>query len=245
MNALFLSASTGGGHAKAAEALMECIRLRNPGSSTFLSDSLKNISPFINRLIVGTYLHTIKKTPVVYDKLYRLSEKDENITDLTMAINRLLSYRLSDSINSFTPSVIICIHTFPLQMVSNLRRRGKISAPVIGIVTDFVNHSFWKLDNVDAFIVAHDYIKDDMVKMGIPGRRIYTFGIPVCSSFRQKKDKNQLLDGLGLRNKDTVLVMGGSLGIGEIKKVFCGLVDCRRDLQIIVVTGSNTSLKAS
>lgn len=243
MNTLFLSASTGGGHDKAAEAVIECMKQRNPDSGNLLSNSLKNISPVFNRLIVNTYLHTIKNTPNVYGSLYKLSESNESLTDITKSLNRFFSFKLSDFIDAAAPSVIVSTHTIPLQMVSMLKRKEKLTIPAIGIVTDFTNHYFWKLDNIDAFIVANEYIKDDMVKMGIQGSRIYTFGIPVCSSFRQRKDRNVLLAEFGLKNKPTVLVMGGSLGLGEIKKVFISLLECRREIQIIAVTGMNRKLE--
>lgn len=243
MNTLFLSAATGGGHDKAAEAIIECMKQRNPGSGILLSDSLKNISPAFDRLVVGTYLHTIKNTPNIYGTLYKLSETNESITDITKSLNRIFSFRLNDIIKAAAPSLIVSTHTIPLQMLSTLKRKGKLDIPVIGIVTDFTNHYFWKLDNIDALIVANEYIKDDMVKMGVPGSRIFTYGIPVCSCFRRRRDRNSLLSELGLKNKTTVLVMGGSLGLGNIRRAFGALLECKRDIQIIAVTGLNRKLE--
>ena len=91
MNTLFLSASTGGGHDKAAEAVMECMKRRNPDSNVLLSDSLKSISPIVDRLITGTYLHAVRNTPNIYGTLYTLSEKTEGITTITKTLNHLLS----------------------------------------------------------------------------------------------------------------------------------------------------------
>ena len=243
MNTLFLSASTGGGHDKAAEAVMECMKHKNPDSNMLLSNSLKHISPLFDRLITGTYLHTMRNTPNVYGTLYELSEKAENITDITKTLNRLLSYRLSDFIDTFAPSVIVSTHTFPLQMISSLKRKGKLSVPAVGIITDYTHHYFWKLDNIDAFIVAHDYIKDGMIKMGISSNRIHTYGIPVGRSFLEKWDRSILLSEFGLQARNTILVMGGSLGFGEIEGVFSSLLKCERDIQILVVAGLNYKLE--
>lgn len=244
MKVLFLSASTGGGHAKAAEAVMEYMKQKIQGSEPLMIDSLKYISPLVNRLVVGAYLKSVKMTPHLYGKLYKLSETEEGITDMTKTFNRMLSYKLYDFINVCNPSVIVCTHTFPLQMLSNLKCKGKIPIPVVGIVTDFVNHLFWKLDGIDAFIVAHDYIKNDMIKMGIAAERIYTYGIPVADSFMKKKDRFLLRNELGLRNKPTILIMGGSLGYGEVRDVFVSLLGSSRDIQIITVTGMNGKLKS-
>jgi processive 1,2-diacylglycerol beta-glucosyltransferase len=223
---------------------VEYMKRKVPGSEALIVDSLKYISPFVDRLIVGTYLNTVKRTPNIYGKLYKLSETDESISDMTKTFNKLLSYRLFDFINNYNPSVIVCTHTFPLQMLSNLKRKGKIPMPVIGIVTDFVNHLFWKLEGIDAFIVAHDYIRNDMIKMGISKDKIFTYGIPVAGDFLKRRDRSSLLYEFELQNKLTLLIMGGSLGFGEVRDIFASLLECNRDIQIIAVTGQNRKLKS-
>ncbi len=243
MKILFLTASMGGGHAKAAEAVMETMEMRCPGFSGQIVDTLKYISPVVDKLVTGAYLKTVTTTPGIYGKFYKLSEMDENITDITKSFNKLMSYKLFGFINEYAPAAVVCTHTFPLQMLSSLKRKGMLQVPVIGVVTDFVNHFFWKLDGVDAFIVAHEYIRNDMIKMGIPGEKIHTLGIPVARNFLVHKDRSRLARELGLKNKLTMLIMGGSLGLGGVEKVFKSLLECGRDIQIIAVTGYNAKLE--
>ena len=154
-----------------------------------------------------------------------------------------MAVKLVDFINEYDPSVIVCTHPFPLQMLSSLKQKGIVTIPVIGIVTDFSNHLFWKLDGVDAFIVAHEYIKNDMIKAGMQREKIHTLGIPVSQTFLQKNDRFQLTQELGLKNKLKMLVMGGSLGFGEFRDVFASLLKCNRDIQVIAVTGHNKKLE--
>lgn len=243
MKVLLLTAATGGGHIKAAEALAESLVRKHPEWETVTADSLKCISPIVDRLVVGTYLNTIKNAPNLYGRLYDLSERDIVIADLSRAFNKLLSYKLCDYINNCRPSAIVCTHTFPLQMLSNLKCMNRINIPVIGIVTDFVSHLFWKLDGVDALVVSHRHIKEDMMKTGIPGTIIHTYGIPVSAAFREKRERQHLLNEFGLSDKPALLIMGGSLGFGEVRNIFNSLLKCSRDLQIIAVTGWNKKLK--
>jgi processive 1,2-diacylglycerol beta-glucosyltransferase len=243
MKILLLTAATGGGHAKAAEALAECLARRRPEWEAVTADSLKCISPFVDRLVTGAYLNTVRNAPNLYGMLYDLSERDVVITDLSRTFNKVLSYRLYNYINGCLPSAIVCTHTFPLQMLSNLKCMNRINVPVLGIVTDFVSHLFWKLEGVDALIVSHLHIKKDMMKLGIPGARIYTYGIPVSAAFHGKKDRQMLLKEFGLRDRPTILIMGGSLGLGEVRSIFVSLLKCSRDIQLIAVTGWNEKLK--
>ncbi len=244
MNVLFLTAATGGGHVKAAQALMEHMEKQLPGCKTRLIDALKYINPIVDRLITGTYLNTVKALPCLYGKFYDLSEKDETITKLVRGLNNLLSRRLLQLFQEDLPDAVICTHTMPLQMLANLKKKGLVSVPVIGIVTDYTNHYFWKLDEIDAFIVAHECIKEDMIKMGLRESSIYVCGIPVAERFaKEHTDRRICLARLGLENKPTALVMGGSLGLGNIEQVFRSLLYIKQEIQIVVVTGSNNKLR--
>lgn len=243
MDVLFLSVSTGGGHLKAAQALKERIAQLYPLSRTLIVDTLKHVNPFIDKLIIGSYLKALKNSPQIYGKLYDISESGENIYDLSKTVNRILSFRIKRLIYDFDPSVIVCTHPFPLQMVVNLKLMHKVTIPTVAVITDYTAHSFWLHDNVDAYVVANNHMKYEMIDRGIFGDIIFPYGIPVSSDFLQRKNRLTLIKELGLDNKLTVLFMGGSLGYGEIKNNFLSILHCKKDLQIVVVTGSNTKLK--
>ncbi len=244
MKVLFLSASTGGGHYKAAEALYEQIELKHPGSGSVIIDAMKAVSPHVDRLIVNTYLGTIKNAPYLYSTLYRLAESGQGLCNAARNLNGLLSGRLLDLVNMQQPSVIVCTHTLPLQMLSCLKSKGRLNVPVVAVVTDFANHMFWKLEGVDAYVVAHDRIKSEMSQMGIPEEKIFAFGIPISRHFVNKTDRPRILSEIGLRQKPTLLVMGGSLGLGCVERIFEELLKIGRDIQVIAVAGRNAGLKA-
>lgn len=243
MNVLYLSISMGAGHLKAAEALKEYVDQRYPNSRSLVIDTFKYINPIIHKIIVDGYLSIIRSVPCAYGALYRMSERVDNINKLSNALSKVFSYKLVKLIKDFNPSIIVCTHPFPLQIVSCLKRERKIDIPSIGILTDYVNHPFWFLDNIESYIVAHDKIKRDMVNCGLPENRIYSYGIPVSKTFLKKSPKDKLIEKYGLKDKFTILIMGGSLGFGDIKKVFLALLESKRDLQLIVVTGKNKKLK--
>jgi processive 1,2-diacylglycerol beta-glucosyltransferase len=242
MRVLFLSVSTGDGHTKAAEALKEYLEANCPGCNALIVDALKYISPVVDSLVVKSYLHTLSIKPDIYGKLYRLSEQNEKLTGLSKTINNLLSYKLSSVISEFQPSVIVCTHPFTVQMMSSLKKNIGINIPTVAVITDFVSHLFWKHSNIDAYIVAHDYIKYSMMDMGIPQNTIYTYGIPVSSAFLKPKTREKVLREMGFEDMPTCLLMGGSLGMGRIIGLLKSLLECRRDLQIIAVAGWNIKL---
>lgn len=243
MDILFLTASAGGGHLKAAEAIMEKTLKRFPKTRTRIVDALDYTHPLLGKLVIGGYLNTVRNVPVLYGKLYELAERRDSINSFSKYINRLFSYRIERLIREFQPAAVVCTHIFPFQMATELKRKGKITVPVVGVITDFGTHSLWARCRADAYIVAHEYMRQEMIKQGIEGSLVHSVGIPVSDAFRQKKDRGMVLKKLGLRNKPTFLMMGGSLGYGEIYHTFLSLMDCNKDIQVIVLTGRNRRLK--
>ena len=233
----------GAGHLKAAEALKEYVDQRYPDSRSLVIDTFKYINPLVHKIFVDGYLSIIRKVPFAYSALYRMSEQMDNMNKISNALSKMFSYKLAELINDFNPSIIVCTHPFPLQIVSCLKKEKKIAIPLVGILTDYVNHPFWFHDNIEAYVVAHENIKQDMINSGTPENRIFSYGIPVSQIFLKRDSRTKLLRKYGLEDKLTVLIMGGSLGFGNIKKMFLSFLNSKRDLQLIVVTGKNKKLK--
>lgn len=243
MNVLFLSISLGAGHIKAAEALSKYIELKHPQAKTLIVDTFKYINPLLHTAIVDGYLSIVKHTPKVYGGLYRMSEYRENMNRMSRVLSKLMASKIHKLIEDFKPSIIVCTHPYPLQMTAYLKKHNNLSVPSMAILTDFVNHPFWFHDNIEAYVVAHDYIKRDMVKCGIPKNRIFTYGIPISPEFLRRSPKVKVRKELSLENTLTVLLMGGSLGIGDIENTFKSFAECKRDIQIIAIAGKNSSLE--
>jgi Monogalactosyldiacylglycerol (MGDG) synthase. len=75
MKVLIFSVSAGGGHVRAADALKDYIELKDSDSEIRIIDTLKYINPLIDKVVIGSYLNTLKVTPFLYGKLYSYSEK--------------------------------------------------------------------------------------------------------------------------------------------------------------------------
>jgi processive 1,2-diacylglycerol beta-glucosyltransferase len=243
MKALILSISAGAGHVQAAEAIKKYIMLNNPNSEVKILDTLKYINPIIDKVVIGSYLTTIKTTPSLFGKLYEYAETDDGLATVSNKVNELLAFRIAPLINEFKPEILICTHPFPAEMVSVLKMKGKINIPVISILTDYAPHSFWIQPAIDAYIVSNSDMIDEMISRGVDKDIIYDLGIPVNPSFIKHHDRSTTLNELGLSpNKPTLLIMGGSLGIGKISDIYNEVLKLPMDVQILVITGSNKKL---
>lgn len=243
MDTLILSVSAGGGHVHAAEAIKEYILINDKNSKVKIIDTLKYINPLIDKMVIGSYLKTIKVSPNLFGKLYNYAEKDEGIANFSNKFNELLADKILKMIKEFNPRLIITTHPFPSEMVTILKRKGLINVPLLTILTDYAPHSFWIRDGIDAYIVSNSDMKKEMISRGVDGNIIYDIGIPVLPSFIEKHRSIDTLKSLDLDiNKKTILVMGGSLGIGKISEIYKELSSIDLPIQIIAITGNNKRL---
>ena len=243
MNILILSASTGGGHMRASKAIEGYMTQKNKDINVKIVDSLLYISPILNKTVTGGYVYLATKTPRLYGKLYDLTNKDHKLANFVTRLNNIFANKLLPLIDDFKPDVIITTHPFPTEMVSRLKSKREINIPLICIMTDYAPHKAWINDKVDAYIVANDDMVAKMASEGVDTKCIYPYGIPVDEVFFEEKEKQLVIEELGLnKNLPTILMMAGSFGVSNVFDVYENIMDIDLDFQIILVTGRNQKL---
>ena len=267
---LIMSASTGGGHNRAARAIKEELTNKSVNGITIdceIIDSLKIVNGTMDKLISRGYEKSAKYTPKAWGGVYKLTEsnlisrnefKDNPLTSL-------ISRKLKKLIEVKKPDLIIGTHPFPMIALSTLKKHSQLSKnnelstftesfhkyyqnldipPLITVLTDYTTHSAYIQNEIDYYIAGHEYVKELLIEDGIEAEKIKPYGIPVEKSFLTNRSRETVLSELNLDpNKFTVLLMGGSFGAGSIKDTLSELISIDRDFQIIVITGRNKSLK--
>lgn len=243
MKVLILSISAGGGHIRAAEAVKSYTLMNCPNAHIKIIDTFKYINPVLDKVVIGSYLNSIKLSPSIFGKLYKFSERDDNLISFTNKVNEIIGYRILSLIRNYKPDIIYSTHPFSNQMLSVLKAKYNLEIPAISILTDYAAHSFWIHPNIDAYVVSNDDMKEEMIHRGVPESIIYPIGIPVNPGFLNHSDRVSTLYGLGLDpSVPTVLLMGGSLGIGKITSIYEELANLDTTVQIVVITGKNKKL---
>ena len=125
MRILILSASTGGGHMKAAKAIKSYILKNSSESTVEIVDTLEYINHMLNKTVSDGYSYIAKKTPAIFGTIYNASNKENKFNDLIVNLNNLFSKKLLTLLNEFKPDAIIATHMFPNEMVSNLKGHRK------------------------------------------------------------------------------------------------------------------------
>ncbi|MBQ1793949.1 MAG: glycosyl transferase [Peptostreptococcaceae bacterium] len=257
---LIMSASTGGGHNRAARAIKEELTQKVIDGETIeceIIDSLKLVNTTMDKIISTGYEKSAIYTPKAYGKVYRMSES--NLASKNEFKDNVLTSFMARKFKKLVldkqPDLIVGTHPFPMIALSTLKKaynqedtlfkNNNVSIPpLITVLTDYTTHPTWIQNEIDYYIVGHEYVKELLVSEGVSPNKVKPFGIPVEKSFLHNRDRDVVLSELGLdSDKLTVLLMGGSFGAGNIKETLTELLDIDRDFQIIVITGKNISLK--
>ena len=254
---LIMSASTGGGHNRAAKAMKDEIEKKcidGEHITCEIIDSLKLINTTMDKIISSGYEKSAKYTPKAWGCVYKMS--DANIVSKHEykgnLFNTLLASKLKKLLKERKPDLIIGTHPFPMIALSTLKKKypyrnafnSFFVPPLISVLTDYTAHSTYIQDEIDYYIAGDEYVKEVLISEGVDGDKIKPYGIPVEKSFLEHREKSVVLEELGLApDKFTVLLMGGSFGAGNIKDTLKELLEIDRDFQIIVITGRNETLK--
>lgn len=242
IKALIFSVSIGAGHDSVANAMGQALMEEAPGSVVKIVDTFQYINSVLNKVVVGSYMETLKFTPKVWGYLYDQAEDGERLVDLGQLLSKVLSPKLEQLLREIKPDVILTTHAFPTGMLAILKKRGNISIPLASAVTDYHVHSFWIHQGVDMYFIPAPDLAYALVQSGIAEDRIKPVGIPIRSQFRQKLDTAEAKNKLGLEGLPAILVMGGGLGLGRIELIVRELLS-QPTFQIIVVAGKNKRLQ--
>ncbi|RDY25157.1 glycosyl transferase [Romboutsia weinsteinii] len=267
---LIMSASTGGGHNRAARAIKEELVNKTIDGTPIeceIIDSLKLVNSTMDKIISQGYEKSAIYTPKAYGSVYRLSEttllsRNEFKGNL---VTSFMAKKFKKLLNERKPDLIIGTHPFPMIALSTIKKTSDsysyISThhlsesfhkysnaidvpPMISVLTDYTTHSTWIQNELDYYIVGHEYVKELLVYDDVDSNKIKAFGIPVEKSFLSHRDRATVLSEFGLSpDKLTVLLMGGSFGAGNIKETLDELLDIDRDFQVLVITGRNETLR--
>ena len=244
MKILIFTASTGGGHKRAAAALEAKIKSLSPDTEVKVVDAMKAIGKVYDKTICGGYHFMATKIPKVYGKCYKITDRKNLMYQAVMRSNTMMSNKLLETINDFLPDIVIICHPFVTTMISKLRRQGKIDVKAISIITDYDAHRTYIVPQIEAYVLAEPQMAKKLIdEYGVDESIIYPLGIPIFDSFTQPFDKEEICKREGLDpNVPTVLLMAGSFGVTSVLEFYKSLAEKGKNLQFIVITGRNIKL---
>lgn len=244
---LFVSASAGNGHTRAAEAL----RLHSLAADVTAThiDILQFVSPLLRTVYTTVYAALVKHAPALWRYVYQ-STHHANVSGPGHALRRWAertnSARFVREIERIAPDAIVCTHFLAAGLLSQLSANGRLPCPVWVQVTDFDLHRIWVHEHMAGYFVPNEEVAFRLRAHGIPAARIHLTGIPIMPAFSAWSDRQECARELGvLPFRMTVLLMGGGPGFGTVACIAERLLGAHPDLQLIALAGRDKATLAA
>ena len=245
---LIFYASYGGGHLSAAKSILKYITEHYTDVEAEMIDCMKYINKPIEKVTTGAYREMAKKVPRLWGKVYSGSEKGL-LSKISKDSNKLMARKLNHLLQEKKPDLIISTHPFSSQMVSYLKRKGKLNCTLATIMTDFAMHKQWLIGHeyTEYFFVSNDSMKQNIINYGVSKDKILVTGIPMSDRFFENFDTEKIYKMFELdRNKKVILFFGGGeFGLGRERtlQILRAFIQKVPSYQIVAVSGKNEKMK--
>jgi processive 1,2-diacylglycerol beta-glucosyltransferase len=243
MKTVIACTSAGAGHLKAAEAIFNYFRSREPDQELVLVDVLEESDFLFGNFYKRSYSFMVNHCQWLWRFVFHITSQKNlqpALTKVRTLHNSLNTSNFRQYLIQANPDVIISTHYLASNIACSLKKNGKISSKIVTVITDFGVHPFWVYDQTDWYAVASEASKKELSKLGISYDKIKVTGIPVDPKFFGGFNKIDLRSKFGLDSwMFTVLVVTGSFGIGPIEAIVDVL---QGQVQILVVCAKNEKL---
>lgn len=234
---IIFTASTGYGHNQVALSMKNELEAKK--CTVHIIEPFKEVSKSLDILVSDGYRVLATKMPKMYGTIYKMSNQRLLGKPVEKISIKAIEEKLEEIVLSIQPDLVISTHPLIVKGMCSLKNNGSYNGPFVSVITDYLPHKSYISPFVDAYIVGSEYTKRKVVEKGIHPSRVFVHGIPINRNFRES-DHSMLKSDFF-----TVLLMGGSMGMSGIKKVYKELVNISSPIKLIVVCGNNVQLKKS
>jgi processive 1,2-diacylglycerol beta-glucosyltransferase len=240
---LLLSASSGAGHLRAAQALEKAFVVRGDCVVEHI-DAMQYASKLFQRVYDKTYIKMVQRVPNLMGVLYDRTDQPWHAMKRRLAFDRLNTAPMVRLLKRVQPDLCVATHFLPAEIIAWLRAKQKLATRNAIVVTDYDVHAMWLCKTVDRFYVALDESAEYLGQIGVPREIIRVTGIPVDPLFAAPLDRAEVRRRLKLDPAARVLlVAAGGYGVGPMEQLVRGLLELHRVWQIVAIAGKSEKLR--
>lgn len=234
---LLLSASSGAGHVRAAQALEKAFTVRGDCVVEHI-DAMQYASKLFQRIYDKAYISMVRRAPNLMGVLYDRTDQPWQSMKRRLAFDRLNTAPMVRLLKRVQPDLCVATHFLPAEIIAWLIAKKKLSARNAIVVTDYDVHAMWLCKTVDRYYVALEESVEYLAQVGVPREIIRVTGIPIDPVFATVLDRAEVRRKFGLDPAATVLlVAAGGYGVGPMEQLVGALLNLKRAWQIVAIAG--------
>jgi processive 1,2-diacylglycerol beta-glucosyltransferase len=236
---LLLSATSGAGHVRAAQALEKAFTARGDCVVEHI-DALQHVSKLFQRVYDKAYISMVRRAPELMGLLYERTDQPWLHPRRRLALDRLNTGTMIRLLKRIQPDLCVATHFLPAEIIAWLIAKKKLRARNAIVVTDYDVHAMWLCRTVDRYYVAIDEAAEYLARIGVPREKLRVTGIPIDPLFAAPVIRTDARKHLGLDlNATVLLISAGGYGIGPVEQLVKDLLALRRPWQIAAIAGKS------
>lgn len=234
---LLLSASSGAGHVRAAQALEKAFLARGDCSVEHI-DAIHYASKLFQRIYDKTYIAMVRRAPEMMGVLYDRTDQPWKHLRRRLALDRLNTQPMIRLLKRVQPDLCIATHFLPAEIIAWLIAKGKLKARNAIVVTDYDVHAMWLCRTVDRYYVAMEESAEYLAQVGVPREKLRITGIPVDPACAVAVEREAARRHLKLApGVPVILIAAGGYGIGPVEQLVQDLLLLGKPWQIVAIAG--------
>ena len=236
---LLLSATSGAGHVRAAQALEKAFLARGDCVVEHI-DALQYVSRLFQRVYDKAYISMVRHAPELMGLLYERTDRPWLHPRRRLALDRLNTGPMIRMLKRVQPDLCVATHFLPAEIIAWLIAKRQLRAHNAIVVTDYDVHAMWLVRTVDRYYVAIDEAAEYLARIGVPREKLRVTGIPVDPLFATPVNRSAARKQLGFDAAATViLISAGGYGIGPVEQLVKDLLALQRPWQIAAIAGKS------
>jgi processive 1,2-diacylglycerol beta-glucosyltransferase len=241
---LLLSASSGAGHVRAAQALEKAFVARGDCQVQHI-DAIAYVSKLFQRAYDKTYISMVRRAPELMGMLYDRTDQPWQHPRRRLALDRLNSQPMIRILKHVQPDLCVATHFLPAEIIAWLIAKKKLTARNAIVVTDYDVHAMWLCRTVGRYYLAIPEAAEYLAGIGVPREILRVTGIPIDPLFAIPLDRAATRAALKLEAKSPVLLLAaGGHGMGPLEQLVRDLLALQRPWQIVAIAGKSEKMKS-
>lgn len=239
-----LTLGVGSGHLRASETVQRALYDGRDPVEVKVIDALDSARRWFHWVYVESYWWMLRSAPWLWRRLFERRQRKLHRSTAPDWVFRRGCRSVLRQIKDYAPHLVIVTEIGAAEIAALGRREGWFNAPILAVQTDFQTEPPWVQSEIDAYCVASEEARGQLIGWGVLPNRVLLCGIPVDPAFALPFDKKELLPAFGLdTRRPVVLVMGGGMGPVPLDRVVSSLERCNAPMQVLAVTGHDRFLR--
>jgi processive 1,2-diacylglycerol beta-glucosyltransferase len=159
-------------------------------------------------------------------------------------LERVGGARLLRLIERAGPDAIVSVYPVTTEVLARLRRKGRLSVPVLAAITDLSALRYWAAPGADVHLLTHPESEEEVRKITGDATVVQAVHGLTGPEFARPRSRAEARAALGLpTDGKIVLVSGGGWGVGDVE----GMIDVALGngdvAQVVCLCGRNDGLR--